>query len=86
MAVVGVAVKVITTVSDDDGHGELAIVHCRVYTPATLPVGVNVVVGLLTLANWLVRVDGPETTDQVPEPKVGVLAASVAGADEIHRF
>ncbi len=74
----------ITTVSDDDGQGELAIVHCSVYTPATLPVGVKVVVGLFTLANWAVEVDGPETTDQVPDPNVGVFAASVAGADEIH--
>ena len=42
------------------------------------PAGVNVAVGEAVALNWLASNEGPETTDHVPAPALGVLAASVA--------
>src|SRR5437762_9857379 len=78
---VGVARTVITTLSVEDAHGALLIVHRSVYDPAP-PAGVNVVLNVFTFPNCVEAVDGPLTTDQVPVPTAGLFAASVALAVE----
>ena len=76
-AVVGGALTVITTSSVESGHGVFEIVHRRVYVPAP-PAGVKVAVGLVVLLNCAAEVFGPLTTDQLPVPTLGALAANVA--------
>jgi hypothetical protein len=63
---------VMITSSDEEGHGELEIVHRKVLLPAPRPV-----TGLEGLPG-LVNVPLPATTDHAPVPPEGVLAARVA--------
>ena len=76
VAVVGSAFTVMITSSGEAVHGLLLMVQRRVYIPAP-PMGVKTVLFTAVLANWLVEVDGPDTTDQTPMPFVGTFAASV---------
>ena len=72
LAVVGNTSKLIVTVSLDDGHAPLEIVHCKMYVePDVSPV--TVVVGELGLVIFAI----PEIIVHTPVPIVGVLAASV---------
>jgi hypothetical protein len=80
LAVVGAALRVTTTSSEELVQIPFEIVQRSVYAPVGAGLGVNVAEGEFTLLNWAVSKDPPtgvDTTLHAPVPTDGVLAARV---------